>query len=420
MAKTFSSQQWTRAFARLDGNDVRYGLPEHRAGSVVLASFNIRKLGNRDNKSDGAFELFSRFAARCDLLAVQEVLEDLSGLERIRDAATALAGARYDIVVSDTTGGRGATGSSVERLAFLYRTDRVSRKMVASDLSFDRGYIFETLYDKRADFIAAAEAHTASLAEYDARYEERRAAAEAAGKRKPAYTPPPFVSPHFIDFIRTPHCCAFEIAGAAGADPYSFTAVNAHLLYGDATKQAEERRREFEALIEWLLTRAAKRTSFNDDYLLFGDLNLGFDDPEADRPEIVAKIKGFNDALKDSRAATVVNFPFIDERPRPVDGVKTVLRSNARKDETFDQIGVFAHDPRLPSFELNDGVGQPADGDGFDFNMFDFVSLFLEALHGEGATADSIGKAKWRSLLAHFEHDVSDHMPIWIRLPLPS
>ena len=172
--------------------------------------------------------------------------------------------------------------------------------------------------------------------------------------------------------------------------------------------------------IEWLLTRAAKRTSFNDDYLLFGDLNLGFENPEEDRLAIKQQIKAYNATLKKRRAATVVNFPFIDERERSIDGVKAVLRTNARRDQTYDQIGVFAHDPRLPSFALNDGVGDPSSPDGYDFNMFDFVSLILEGLHGEGATEKTIGKAKWKKLLAHFEHDVSDHMPIWIRLPLPA
>lgn len=420
MAKTFTPQEWARIHAHLDENWRRYALPEHRAGSVVLASFNIRKLGNVKRKSAGAFDLLARFCAQCDLIAVQEVMEDLDGLKKLREDTSARAGVDYYMLASDVTGGRGATGSTVERLAFLYRSDRVRRTAVASDISFDRSWVFDTLYERRRDFMAAALAHEKALADAEARYQERRAEAVADGRRPPKRRKPPFVSPHFVDFIRTPHAASFEIPGREGAKPYTFTAINAHLLYGDKRKQAVERRREFDALVEWLLIRAAKHKSYTQDFILLGDLNMAFDKPEVQRGEIVERIKGFNEKLRKSRAATVVNFPFIDKTLNPRTGEFEIVRSNARLTETFDQIGIFAHDTRLPGFELNRRASDNRRDrrDDYEFHAFDFANLFAEALTDSGMES-LLTKREKSSFISRFQHDVSDHMPIWIRLPMP-
>ena len=49
---------------------------------------------------------------------------------------------------------------------------------------------------------------------------------------------------------------------------------------------------------------------------------------------------------------------------------------------------------------------------GRTYGMFDFVRLFFE-------TFPSLETLPKRSRYSKFEHDVSDHMPIWIRLPRP-
>ncbi|MEM7188316.1 MAG: endonuclease/exonuclease/phosphatase family protein [Pseudomonadota bacterium] len=403
MVRNFTKPEWARINAALDADPERYGLPEHRRKSVVMASFNIRKLGDPKKKSDGAFDFLARFCARCDLVAIQEVLEDLSALERLRKETETHADAKYGIVCSDITGGRlGATGTNVERLAFLYRIGRVEPSMIASDISFDRSYIYKKLWDNRKELLKTFK-----------EYEKARSAAEAAGKRKPI-----FVSPQFIDFIRTPHTCSFEIP--ASGQPYRFTAVNAHLLYGDKSKQREERRREFEALAEWMFVRAAKHKSYNQDFILFGDLNLSFDKPEKQRPEIIKALKNFNARLKKSRAATVVNFPFFDERTNPRSGGMETIRSNARLTETFDQIGIFAHDERLPSWEDNPGVSAGRRKDDFDYQVFDFTNLFAETLKGEPVPdltkLKGAARKNWSDFINRFDDDVSDHMPLWVRL----
>ncbi|MCZ6559042.1 MAG: hypothetical protein O7A69_14905 [SAR324 cluster bacterium] len=97
MAK-FSAAEWKKINALLNSDEQKYGLPARRAGSLVLASFNIRKLGKRKNKSDGAWDFLERFCSRCDFIAVQEVLDNLEGLNHLKDRLG------YGPVASDITG----------------------------------------------------------------------------------------------------------------------------------------------------------------------------------------------------------------------------------------------------------------------------------------------------------------------------
>lgn len=421
MADGFTEQEWRAIGQRLDAEPARYGLPERRAGSVVLSSFNIRKLGDPETKSDGAFDLLARFVARCDLIAVQEILTDLRGVERLRAEVSALAGAPYDLLCSDTTGGVLGGRGMEERLGFLYRPDRIARGSVAGDISFDRSAVFERLYDNREDFLTSTidfERKLRAHLEAEIRQLEWKLASSRSDKPR-GVGRPQFHAPHFVCFIRTPHLATFEIPGADGAEPYRITAVNAHLLFGgDARRERLERENEFTALLHWLLDRAASEHSANGGYILMGDLNLAFDDgDDRRRTEIVERIKRLNEDLVGRNAPTVVNFPFIDPRRNPRTGAVETVRTNARFDQTFDQIGIFAHDHRLPSFEANPGVADGADPDAYDYQFFDFVDLFAEAL--DGALFGALEKARQTALIGRFQHDVSDHMPIWIRLPLP-
>ena len=83
MAKRFTPEEWTTIDTRLRGREAEYGIPGRSAGSLVLASWNIRKFGAKpkagaaSGRSPGAYELIARFAANCDLIAIQECQSDL-------------------------------------------------------------------------------------------------------------------------------------------------------------------------------------------------------------------------------------------------------------------------------------------------------------------------------------------------------
>ncbi|NHX28337.1 endonuclease/exonuclease/phosphatase, partial [Escherichia coli] len=75
MAQQFTPAEWQQINAHLDADPAAYGFPARRAGSVVIASWNIRKFGaladqDGPKKSAGAFAMIERFCAACDLVAI--------------------------------------------------------------------------------------------------------------------------------------------------------------------------------------------------------------------------------------------------------------------------------------------------------------------------------------------------------------
>ena len=152
MAK-FSTEQWKI----IDGTGPLepFGLPERRRKSVVIGTFNIRKLGAIKNRSPQAWSFLSRICSHFDLLAVQEVIDNLEGLRHLRQNL----GDDYGAVVSDVTGGlfnpqdviKGKRGNN-ERLAFLFNWKRIRRTELASDISYDRTDIIGKLFNDRAQY----------------------------------------------------------------------------------------------------------------------------------------------------------------------------------------------------------------------------------------------------------------------------
>ncbi len=402
----FTQAQWTAIFQRLNASSTSpqdYGIPKRRTQSVVLASWNIRKFGALTNsrgeasRTDGAWQLIEQFCRQCDLIAVQEVMDSLESLRHLRDRL----GQDYRMVVSDIAGGVPGRSGARERLAFLINTRRIEHTELASDITFERSAIFAELYDHREQFEDAFDTRRTDLEAWDT----KNAARKAQGKRK--LPKPPFVLPRFVQFIRSPHTASFSVKPRGQAAPYEFSAVNAHLMYGDKSKQKHERELEFKALLAWLLDRARERDkNYAPNLMLLGDLNLDFEKTDIRRAAIEKFIVDINSKqLKGVPAKT--NFPFLDQHPAQ----PGVFRSNARRNQTYDQIALFATDRRLPPPQLNGQAGTLG-ANGYDYGMFDFVQLFFDA-HPAIAARPS------RSRYKEFEYDVSDHMPIWIRLPIP-
>lgn len=106
MAGHFSDSEWKKIETLYDRDPARFGMPEGgREKSLVFASFNIRKLGSfRNRKSE--IEFLARFCANCDLVAIQEVQDNLDGLRYLKERVEAhVAGAgEYALNTSDITG----------------------------------------------------------------------------------------------------------------------------------------------------------------------------------------------------------------------------------------------------------------------------------------------------------------------------
>jgi predicted Zn-dependent protease len=54
---------------------------------------------------------------------------------------------------------------------------------------------------------------------------------------------------------------------------------------------------------------------------------------------------------------------------------------------------------------------------GPDFGIFNFTELFSQILYNK--SYKTLSTVEKNELIKKYEHKVSDHMPIWIRLPLP-
>lgn len=143
-AKQFTGTEWEAINAKLEADPKRYGLPQRECGSVLLGSFNIRQMGSSGNRSPDTWEFLAKICRSFDLIAVQEVMDDLSGLRRVMS----LLGPEYDLVVSDQTGVFPGEGGVGERLGFIYRwnvVERMERMEVATDITYDRSKVIDSI-----------------------------------------------------------------------------------------------------------------------------------------------------------------------------------------------------------------------------------------------------------------------------------
>jgi exonuclease III len=89
--------------------------------TLLLATWNIREFGG--NRSNESIHYLAEIINRFDLVAIQEVASDLSGLQKLMS----YLGHNWDYVVTDSTSGKAGGG---ERMAFIYDRCKVFfRKM---------------------------------------------------------------------------------------------------------------------------------------------------------------------------------------------------------------------------------------------------------------------------------------------------
>lgn len=398
MASKFTNNQWQKINSLFTQSAEDFGLPIRRDDSVVIGSFNIRKLGKVSKRTDQSWDFLKNTIARFDLIAIQEVMDDLSGLEHLLDKL----GDDYGMVVSDVTGAKPGKAGNAERLGYLFNWKVVQRTALASDITFDRSEIASNLYDNRTEFSKAWAAHTSKLNDWKLKV----AAKKAQGKKAPSK--PPIVLPRFVSFIRQPHCVSFRIKGKQNAVPFEFLVVNAHLLYG---VNKREREWEFKALLEWLTIRAKYFDKlYHPNLLLLGDCNLDFDTVPTMRAAIDDLLKGLNKSVLKSKKAANANFPLLSTHPK-----HGIIKTALRQKQTYDQIGIFSNDPRLPTPEDNSLAGNTVSG--YDYGVFNIADLFAMALHGK--KIDEVTPKQRKSIYKKAEFDISDHMPIWMRLTKP-
>ncbi|MCP5084804.1 MAG: endonuclease/exonuclease/phosphatase [Alphaproteobacteria bacterium] len=418
MAEMFTEAEWAAIRTELAADPVKYGLPTRQYGSVLIASFNIRKLGKLGAKGrdDATMAFLADVCRRFDLVAVQEVMSDMTALRRMRD----LMGARYGLAVSDIVGTFPGERGNEERLAFIYNPALVRRAELVTSVSTSRTKVLKTLarhhkeifnvMDNSADAEAQRKYITETVPEYHRKLD--------AGERPRAPKEPRFkvnVDP-FLQFIREPFAVAFEVHGHPGLDSYNFLAVNAHLQFG----RMKDRKAEARAIFEWIIHKVESAEARN--IVVLGDLNFDLNRPREDLKEIITEFKKIRRSGKNKNM--YVSFPFIFPHPRPpgLHPPGDVYRTNIRLNQTYDQIGVFSRDDQVGKHLETTYTGHGDETNWGepnypDYGVFNFSDLFSVALNGKPLSA--LTKSKRTAFIKRFEHKVSDHMPIWYRVPLP-
>jgi hypothetical protein len=432
MANEFTRAEWGRIRSELDADPQKYGLPRRVYGTVVIASFNIRKLGklkvgrSTSGRDEATMKFLADICRQFDLVAIQEVMTEMAAVRRLRE----LMGPEYGLIVSDVVGTFPGESGNEERLAYIYNRNLVERTELVSEVTTSRTKVIKTVARHHRELFDLMESRATAKSlrrYYDVDLPAWREAVAAGSRRKAPKMPKFDVAPdRFVQFIRTPFAASFSVHGHPGLESYPFLAVNAHLHFG----RPIDRRLEAEVLVEWILGKLRSKEASN--IVLLGDLNFSFERPKRDLERIVAKFEELGGFSKGAGKQVYVSFPFIFPHPRPrqepTSDPDGLLRSNVRLTQTYDQIGVFSLDRRVGGRLATSPEGHSPDeqwglaDDAPDYGCFDFATLFSRAL-AKGRNLEQLaaaeGKGARSALIRRFEHRVSDHMPIWIRIPLP-
>jgi endonuclease/exonuclease/phosphatase family metal-dependent hydrolase len=188
-------------------------IPAKGKGRLLLGTWNVANLGVQD-RLDTDYALIAEVVSWFDLVAVQEVNDDLRGVEAIH----AHLPTRYDLFFSDASGNR-------ERQAFLYDSRKVSRLREVGRVAIPPSQLPK---------IAVAGATTA-----------------------------------FAGFDRGPYLASFESGG------FRFALLNVHLFYGsEAPADLDRRTLETFAVAWWADKTHRDKHSYVGDIVPLGDFNL--------------------------------------------------------------------------------------------------------------------------------------------------
>ena len=116
--------------------------------SLILGTWNIRNFDddrfNYGPRTEESFYYIAEILSRFDVLAVQEVCEDVSPLDKVMR----MLGRKYKYILTDVT--HSSLGGNQERLGFVYDTDKVKFQGIAGEIVLpEKMLISETAKKKR-------------------------------------------------------------------------------------------------------------------------------------------------------------------------------------------------------------------------------------------------------------------------------
>jgi endonuclease/exonuclease/phosphatase family metal-dependent hydrolase len=190
-------------------------IPRKAADRLLLATWNIANLGNPgQQRNENDHSLIAEMLSWFDLIAVQEVHDNLSGLRAVLSNLPE----GYRALLTDRAGNQ-------ERMTFVYDSARVTPLELAGEIA-----------------IPPSEHRFIQL---------------------------PGIVREFDGFDRNPYAGAFRCGG------FRFTLVNVHLFFGsDATADVERRALETFAVGRWADLERNSPNAYTADVVALGDFNM--------------------------------------------------------------------------------------------------------------------------------------------------
>ncbi len=193
---------------------------KHLEKNLLIASWNIREFDSPayGDRVDEAFYYIAEIVSKFDIIAIQEVRQDLKALKKLMS----ILGGYWEYIVTDVTEGN---QGNKERLAFVFDTRKVKFGGLAGEIV---------------------------LPPFEAKDPETG---------QTIYQP-------VTQLARTPYMCGFK---AGWAD---FILSTVHILYGTSVANDPDRVKEIQEIAKALAAKAADKFEWSNNLVLLGDFNI--------------------------------------------------------------------------------------------------------------------------------------------------
>lgn len=194
-------------------------IPQKDPNKTLIATWNIRAFDSDDygKRSIEALYYIAQIIERFDIIAVQEVKEELNGLERLM---TRLGRDHWKYIVSDVTDGK---PGNRERMAFIYDTRSVRFDSMVGEVVIPPEEVKQ-------------------------------------GQKIIEYKPRD-------QLFRSPYMCAFQVGWT------KLIMCTVHILYGQDKADNEHRTKEIKMVADFLAKRSKERNDYSN-LILLGDFNI--------------------------------------------------------------------------------------------------------------------------------------------------
>jgi endonuclease/exonuclease/phosphatase family metal-dependent hydrolase len=247
---SYNLQKEKTYFNKLFNKD-NHDFPKKLKREIDLVTWNIANLGvqKRSNKD---YELIAFIISKFDIIAVQEVNEELGGFNKVMKH---LKKKGYDYILNDSAGNN-------ERLAVIYKKSLLRPRHLAGEIDYNpTGKIIDKKYVVKPKTVKVK---------------------AKGGKIRHL---------KFYNFNRNPFITSWEVIKTG----YTFVLVNVHIYWGKAdpkdlkSKQKEAARAKFNNrvaelfyLAEWSRKKSNMKNGkkvYDNNIIMLGDMNLPSSDP---------------------------------------------------------------------------------------------------------------------------------------------